>query len=177
MVHLRPIKLLILDVDGVMTSGGLPYDQPGNTIKEFHVQDGGAIRLWQQAGGHVAIISGRQSAAVAARAAELDIQLIAQGVGDKQPVFESFCKEANVSAAETAFVGDDLLDIAPMRKCGYPIAVANAVPLVKRAAAYVTRRAGGSGAIAEAVERLFRRNGSWSSVAGRWSADRASTDT
>ena len=177
MVHLRPIKLLILDVDGVITSGRLPYDQHGNTIKEFHVQDGGAIRLWQQAGGQVAIISGRQSAAVAARAAELDIQLIAQGVGDKLPVFESFCKEAKVPAAETAFIGDDLLDIAPMRRCGYPIAVANAVPLVKRAAEYVTRRAGGSGAIAEAVERLLRRNGTWSSVTRRWSADRTSTDT
>lgn len=171
-VNLSPIKLLILDVDGVLTSGELPYDSHGNVTKVFHVQDGGAIRLWQQAGGRVGIISGRQSPAVATRAAELDIELLAQGVSDKVPVFESFCNKAGVSAAESAFMGDDLLDIAPMRLCGYPIAVANAVPMVKRTARYVTRRPGGAGAVAEGVERLLRHNGAWSTVASRWKAAR-----
>ncbi|RIK67523.1 MAG: HAD family hydrolase [Planctomycetota bacterium] len=152
------IKLLILDVDGVLTGGELTYDERGCLTKTFHVQDGGAIRSWQKAGGRVAIISGRTSAAVAERARELQIDLVAQGVGDKLPVFEKFCREAGVSAAEASFVGDDLLDIPPMRRCGYPIAVANAVPAVKREARYVTERRGGAGAIGEVVRRLLRHN-------------------
>lgn len=174
MVILSPIKLLILDVDGVLTSGELPYDSQGNVTKVFHVQDGGAIRLWQRAGGQVAIISGRDSPAVSARAAELDIPLLAQGVRDKMPVFDSFCEKAGVMPREASFVGDDLLDIAPMRRCGYPIAVANAIPLVKRAAVYITRRSGGAGAVAESVERLLRHNGEWSRIANRWAAGQES---
>lgn len=155
---LAVIKLLILDVDGVLTSGELSYDDRGCLTKTFHVQDGGAIRLWQKAGGQVAIISGRASAAVTERARELQIDMVFQGAGDKLPAFEAFSRQAGVSDAETCFVGDDLLDIPPMRRCGYPIAVANAVPRVKREAKYITDRRGGDGAIAEVVHRLLRHN-------------------
>lgn len=164
---LSSIKLLILDVDGVMTTGALTYCAGGNEEKTFYVQDGGAIGLWKKAGGEVAIISGRKSQAVAARAKDLGIATVVQGVLDKMPVYETICRQAGVSDEEVSFVGDALLDVEPMRRCGYPIAVANALPRVKRVARYVTRRPGGEGAVAEAVERLLRHNGTWPEVLTR----------
>lgn len=163
------ISLLILDVDGVLTTGELPYTKAGNEVKSFHVQDGGALRLWRAAGGTVALLSGRSSPAVLARAKDLGIESVTQGVTDKLPVYQAICRKIGVGGAEASFVGDDLLDLAPMRHCGYPIAVASAVPMVKRAARYVTRRRGGEGAVAEAVERLLRYNGQWSETMTRWS--------
>ncbi|MBN2563540.1 MAG: HAD hydrolase family protein [Phycisphaerae bacterium] len=162
------IRLLILDVDGVLTTGELPYCAAGSEVKVFHVQDGGAIRLWQAAGGVVAVISGRESPAVAARAKDLGIDFVAQGVVDKLPAYEAACREVGLTDAEVSVVGDDLPDLPPMRRCGYPIAVANAVPLVKRAARHVTQRRGGEGAVAEAIERLLRHDGMWSNTTARW---------
>lgn len=165
---LAVIKLLILDVDGVLTSGELPYDHRGCQTKTFHVQDGGAIRLWQQSGGRIAVISGRESPAVSERARELQIDMVSQGAGDKLPAYEAFCRQSGVTDSQVCFVGDDLLDIPPMRRCGYSIAVANAVPLVKRAATYVTCTRGGEGAIREVVDRLLRHNGMRSDAMRRW---------
>lgn len=153
------IRLIILDVDGVLTTGALPYTAAGSEEKTFFVQDGGAIRLWQKAGGRVALVSGRQSPAVEARARELGIEPVLQGVLDKLPAYESICCSLDVRDEEACFIGDDALDVPPMRRCGYPVAVANALPIVKRAARYVTRRRGGEGAVAEAIERLMRHNG------------------
>jgi 3-deoxy-D-manno-octulosonate 8-phosphate phosphatase (KDO 8-P phosphatase) len=167
---LATITLLILDVDGVMTDGRLPYEAGGCEIKTFYVQDGGALRLWQSAGGEVAVISGRQSPAVETRCKELGIRHLVQGVADKLPAYETIRRELSLKDEAISFVGDDLLDIPPMRRCGYPIAVANALPVVKRAARYVTRRAGGEGAVPEAIERLLRHNGAWSSALGRFEA-------
>lgn len=155
------IRLLILDVDGVLTAGSLPYEAAGNIEKVFFVQDGGAIRLWQRMGGQVAIISGRTSPAVTTRAKDLGVTHLHMAVEDKLPVFESLIRQTGVAPAESAFMGDDLLDLPPMSRCGYPIAPANAVAVVKRAAKYVTRRAGGAGAVHEAIERLMRHNGWW----------------
>jgi 3-deoxy-D-manno-octulosonate 8-phosphate phosphatase (KDO 8-P phosphatase) len=155
---LPKIRLLILDVDGVLTTGALSYGAEGEAAKVFYVQDGAALRQWQAAGGRVALISGRQSEAVTVRAKELGIESVVQGVSEKMAAYETVCREAGVSDAETSFVGDDELDLAPMRRCGYPIAVANATPRVKRAARYVTRRGGGGGAASEVVERLLRHN-------------------
>jgi 3-deoxy-D-manno-octulosonate 8-phosphate phosphatase (KDO 8-P phosphatase) len=158
---LSKIKLLILDVDGVLTAGDLPHDERGSEVKVFHVQDGSAIRRWQAAGGIAAILSGRQSEGVSRRAKDLDIASVKQKVTDKLPVYEALCKEYGVADAEVSAIGDDYQDLVLMRRCGYPIAVGNAVAAVKRAAVYVTRRSGGSGAVAEAVERLMRHNGTW----------------
>lgn len=156
------IELLILDVDGVLTHGTLAYDAEGQRQKTFHVHDGGAIRLWRESGGHCAIISGRKSPAVESRARELGIDFVTQGVTDKIPAYVETCRSLGVEDRAVSYVGDDLLDLEPMRRCGYPIAVAGADPLVKRAARYVTRRAGGEGAVREAIERLMRFNGTWS---------------
>lgn len=153
------IKLLILDVDGVMTTGGLPYGADGNREKVFHVQDGVAIRLWQALGGQTAILSGREAPGVNARAEDLGIATIVQGVPEKLPAYETICRQAGVSESEVAAIGDDLPDLPVLRRCGYPIAVSNAHRFAKRSARYVTQRSGGHGAIAEAVERLLRYNG------------------
>lgn len=163
------IRLLILDVDGVMTDGTLPYDAGGNVQKPFYVQDGGAIRLWQRSGGLAAIISGRTSPAVTTRAKDLGVSHVHLAVIDKLPVFETLIRETGVAADEAAFMGDDLLDLAPMRRCGFAIAPANAVAAVKRSARYVTRRSGGAGAVHEAIERLMRHNNWWADAMASWS--------
>jgi 3-deoxy-D-manno-octulosonate 8-phosphate phosphatase (KDO 8-P phosphatase) len=162
------IKLLILDVDGVLTSGGLPYEADGNEIKVFHVQDGSAIRRWRGVGGLVTIISGRYSPAVTSRAKDLGIDDVEQSVADKLPAYEKACAKNGVRDEEVAVVGDELMDLGPMRRCGYPIAVGNAIPEVKRAARFVTRRRGGEGAVGEAIERLMRHNGIWPEVLRRF---------
>lgn len=162
------ISLVILDVDGVLTSGALDYSSEGNIMRTFHVQDGGAIRLWQSAGGAVAIVSGRSSPAVERRAADLGLEFVAQGVNDKMVAYDEARRRAGASDAETCFIGDDLMDLPPMRRCGYPIAVANAVPTVKRTARYVTRQPGGDGAVRESLEHLMRLNGQWNDAMCKW---------
>ncbi len=163
-----PIKLLILDVDGVLTTGALPYNADGNEERIFNVQDGGAIRMWQAAGGVTAVISGRKTPAVDRRTADLGIEIVFQGLTEKMGAYEEACRRVQVRDEEVAFVGDDFVDFDPMRRCGYAIAVANATPRIKRIARYVTRRSGGMGAVTEAIERLLRHNGTWAKMMSRW---------
>jgi 3-deoxy-D-manno-octulosonate 8-phosphate phosphatase (KDO 8-P phosphatase) len=155
------VSLLILDVDGVLTDGSLPFGEVGTAAKTFFVGDGSAIKMWRDAGGRAALLSGRESPAVAARARELGIDAVIQGASDKLAAYESLCGKLGVADAAVCYVGDDLPDLPPMRRCGLPVAVANAHPAVKRVAAYVTRRSGGRGAAAEVVERLLRATGRW----------------
>jgi len=157
------ITLLILDVDGVLTSGGIAFLPDGDDAKTFHVQDGCAIKLWQRSGGVAAILSGRRSATVEERAKELGIELIETGLADKLDGYQRIVTRAGVADEAVCVVGDDLPDLPPMQRAGLSIAVANAVPGVKRAADYVTRRAGGMGAVAEVVEHLLRLDGRWTS--------------
>jgi len=156
-----PISLLILDVDGVLTDGSLPFDREGNAVKSFFVRDGSAIKMWRDAGGKVALLSGRDSPAVAARARDLGIEAVVQGAPEKLAAYESLCRRFGVTDTAVCYAGDDLPDLPPMQRCGLPIAVADAAPAVKRIAAYVTNRAGGRGAVAEIVERLLRMAGRW----------------
>jgi len=155
------VRLLILDVDGVMTDGRIWMDETGNRMRGFCVQDGTAIRLWQRAGLAVGVVTAKTSEAVARRVKDLDITLFVYGNENKLVGFERVVKDAGCSPREVCYVGDDVLDLAPMRRCGYPIAVANAVPAVKTEAAYVTARSGGEGAIHEVVEHLLRASGRW----------------
>lgn len=165
---LAKIRLLLLDVDGVLTTGDLPYLDSGIELKAFHVQDGSAIKLWKQSGGSVGIVSGRDTPAVMKRAKDLGIDAVYLGVADKLPAYEAVLTQCAVNDDSVCVVGDDWMDLGPMRRCGFPVAVANALPIVKRAARYVTRRSGGSGAIAEVVERLLRLNGKWTDVIGMY---------
>lgn len=155
------IKLLILDVDGVLTSGHLSLTAHGDEAKWFHVHDGCAIKLWRRCGGKVAILSGRASDSVNKRAAELGIEWVHTGVADKLAVYKQVLADAGMTDDVVAYVGDDLPDLGPMSRAALPVAVANAVPAVKRSAAYVARRPGGEGVVAEVVEWLLRKQNRW----------------
>ncbi len=156
------IELLILDVDGVLTDGRISAAIDGESGATFYAQDGCAIKLWQRCGGKVAILSGRANEAVARRAAELGIDWVQTGVADKLASYEAALALAGCRDPATAYIGDDLPDIGPMARCGFPVAVLNAVPAVKRVALYITRRRGGEGAVAEVVELLLRKRNRWS---------------
>ncbi|MCP4834421.1 MAG: HAD hydrolase family protein [Phycisphaera sp.] len=155
------VKLLCLDVDGVLTDGSIFIDDQGVETKRFFVRDGTALRAWQRAGGVVAIITGRSGEAVRRRAAELGIDLVRSGVSRKGPVFEELLAELGLTPSEAAMVGDDLPDLPVLDRCGYPVAVQDAAPEVKAAARLVTKAPGGRGAVREVVEHLLVARGAW----------------
>ncbi len=160
------VRLLCLDVDGVMTDGSINLDDNGVETKRFHVRDGTGIRLWTRLGYEVALITGRQGRALQHRAAELDITHVVQGSHDKAAAFERLIAQVGVTAAEAAILADDLPDLPVMRRAGYAMAVADAVPEVRDAAAFVTTQAGGDGAVREAVEHLLRAKDRWHEATG-----------
>jgi len=162
------VRCLCLDVDGVLTDGRIYIDDTGHRAREFHVHDGLAIRWYQKLGGVVAIITGKESGAVANRAQELGIEHVFQGSQDKLADFQCLMKRLELVPAQAAVIGDDLPDLAPLRACGYPIAVANAAKEVKAIARYVTERPGGQGAVRDAVEHLVREAGRWKEVVERY---------
>ncbi|MCK6455118.1 MAG: HAD-IIIA family hydrolase [Phycisphaerae bacterium] len=158
------ITLLILDVDGVLTDGTLPFDGDGQTTKTFHVRDGAALRAWRDQGGRIALLSARASDAVRRRAAELGIGAVVQGATDKLAAYDELRRQFDVGDEAVCYVGDDWADASVMKRCGLPIAVADAASAIKRIAQVVTRRPGGRGAVADAVECALRRNGTWTAV-------------
>lgn len=155
------IRLLVLDVDGVLTDGGLLYGLSGEESKRFHVHDGLALVAARQAGLQVAVLSSRASAAVARRMAELGVGEVHQGVADKASALDALRERLGLETAEIAVMGDDLPDLGAMGRAGLALAPANAVPEVKRAAHWVARRRGGDGAVREAVEMLLKARRLW----------------
>jgi len=155
----RSIRLAIFDVDGVMTDGTLFIGAQGEAFKAFNTLDGHGVKMLQSAGVAAAIISGRSSEAVARRAAELAIAHVAQGSSDKVAAFEALIAMLDLTEEQCAFVGDDLPDLAVMRRCGLAVAVANAAEPVKAAAHYVTRASGGRGAVREFCELVLEAQG------------------
>jgi len=155
------IRLLCLDVDGVMTDGGIRIDDHGIETKRFHVRDGTGLRMWMALGYHVAIITGRSGQAVRHRARELGISHLVQGSGDKREAFHNLLSTLGLAASQAAMLGDDLPDIPVMVLCGYPMAVADASEEVRELAAYVTERPGGNGAVREAIEHILRARDEW----------------
>ena len=153
------IKLITFDIDGVMTDGGLHYTDDGHELKTFNVQDGLGIKWLQRLGYEVAIITGRTSGVVACRAADLAIEHVFQGVGDKHAVAEQLLGKLGMDWAELAFMGDDLIDIRAMSRCGLAIAPANARSVVKERAHLITDAAGGHGAVREAIEFILAAQG------------------
>jgi 3-deoxy-D-manno-octulosonate 8-phosphate phosphatase (KDO 8-P phosphatase) len=156
------IRLLILDVDGVLTDGRVSPGSDGEWAKEFCIQDGCAIKLWRRCGGQVALLSGRSDAVVERRATELGIEIVRTGAADKSSAYNAILASVGCGDEAVAYVGDDLPDGRPMSQAGFPVAVANAHPAVKRISMYVTRRRGGCGAVAELVELLLRKQSRWS---------------
>jgi 3-deoxy-D-manno-octulosonate 8-phosphate phosphatase (KDO 8-P phosphatase) len=155
------IRLLLLDVDGVLTDGRIYLDPEGRETIAFSIQDGVALKLWQRTGRCVGLLSGRDQPAVRVRAAQLRIDLTVLGRNDKIDAYEHLLAENNLTDEQVAYMGDDLLDLPVMGRCGYVIAPANAVDPVKAVAKYVTLRQGGHGAAAEAVQHLLTGAGQW----------------
>jgi 3-deoxy-D-manno-octulosonate 8-phosphate phosphatase (KDO 8-P phosphatase) len=155
------VTLLVLDVDGVLTDGGIVHGGDGLELKAFHVRDGSGLKAWQRSGRRTALVTGRRSVAVDVRAAELGIDLVVQGAGDKLAAFDAVLERAGVGAGAACYVGDDLPDLAPLGRCGLAVAVADACPEARAVAHYVTRAPGGRGAAREVVELILRCQGAW----------------
>lgn len=157
----RAIKLLIFDVDGILTDGSLFYGNDGEEYKAFNSRDGHGIKMLRASGVEAAIITGRTSQVVAHRARNLGIARIVQGSEDKLASFRELIDELGLSPEQTAFMGDDVVDLPVMRRCGLAITVPEAPAEVSARAHLVTRAGGGRGAAREACEFLMRAQGTW----------------
>ena len=158
------IRLLVLDVDGVLTDGRIHMGPDGAETKVFNVRDGWGIKLWRNSGRRVAIISGRASPAVGRRAFELGVDTLRQGADDKLPAYQSVLKEMGLSAEQADVMGDDLPDLPLLRSCGYSLAPCDAVEEVRAVARHVTALGGGAGCVRAAIEHLLKLSGEWESL-------------
>jgi 3-deoxy-D-manno-octulosonate 8-phosphate phosphatase (KDO 8-P phosphatase) len=152
---LQRLRALVLDVDGVLTDGGMYYGPGGEGLKRFNVKDGMGLALVLQSGIAVALISGENSEILRRRAEKLKIADVFIGIEDKLKTLEGFLAAKKIAAADTAYVGDDLNDLPPMGKVGLPVAVADAVPEVRKAAKWVTSRRGGDAAVREVCDAIL----------------------
>ncbi|NIQ97030.1 MAG: 3-deoxy-manno-octulosonate-8-phosphatase KdsC [Desulfuromonadales bacterium] len=166
--ELEKIRLLLLDVDGVMTDGRIIYDNNGVESKAFDVKDGHGLKLLQRSGIQVGIITGRRSQVVEKRAEELQIEILYQGAKDKLIPFREILDRQELSPSEVAYVGDDLVDLPILRQVGFAATVADAVEDVKPFVHYVCRNRGGRGAVREICDLLLKKTGRWESVTGRY---------
>jgi 3-deoxy-D-manno-octulosonate 8-phosphate phosphatase (KDO 8-P phosphatase) len=158
------IQLLVLDVDGVLTDGGLYYGPSGEEVKRFHVHDGLAIAAARRAALAIAVISGRASAAVARRMADLGISEVHQGIEHKSHALDALVARLGLEMQDVAAMGDDLSDLPLLRRVGLALAPVNAVPEVRRVAHWVSKRRGGDGAVREAIEWLLKARRAWPPV-------------
>jgi len=158
---LKNIKVLVMDVDGVLTDGKIIVDSNGVESKNFDVQDGLGIVFLKQCGIKTAIISARQSEVVKFRAGDLKIDQVFVGVYPKISAYEEMLKNFGVSDEEVCFIGDDVVDLSVLKRVGFAVAVDNAVFEVKKQADYVTKRSGGHGAVREVVELILKAKGQW----------------
>ncbi len=155
------IELLIVDVDGVLTTGGIVYGSPDLEIKEFYVRDGSGLHLWHRAGKRTGLITGRSSTIVEHRAVELGIGLVVQGASEKLPAYRRMLAEVGVGDEAVCYIGDDVPDVPPLRQCGLAVAVADACSETRAVAHYITQAPGGRGAVRETVELILRCQGRW----------------
>jgi len=162
--RVMPVRLMIFDVDGVLTDGSIVFHDDGSELKVFDVHDGHGIKLLQRAGIEVAIITGRSCRAVEHRAAGLGISRVYQGIHRKLEAFERIMVETGFEPRQLGYMGDDLIDIPVMRRVGFSVSVPNAVAHVLPFAHYVTRARGGHGACREVCEILLRVQGLWEQV-------------
>ncbi|MCU0454306.1 MAG: HAD-IIIA family hydrolase [Bacteroidetes bacterium] len=153
--RLRRIKLLLLDVDGVMSDGGVYYSTSGEELKKFNTQDGYGIMKLQRAGVKIGIITGRLSKVVEQRAAELGITEVHQNMHDKGKAYDDICRKHGLTDAEVAYIGDDDPDLPVLMRVGFSAAPKDAVPAVVKSVHYVCRRTGGHGAVREVIDLIL----------------------
>ena len=167
-IDYQRLELLVLDVDGVLTDGRIAISPRGEEVKTFDAKDGAGIKYWIRAGGKAAMISGRESAAIQARADELGVQAVRVGAKVKLPAYREVLAELGYEPAQAIVMGDDLPDLPLMRECGYSAAPADAVAEVCRAADYIATLPGGQGCVREVVERVLKRAGKWGGILARY---------
>ncbi|HZP91962.1 MAG TPA: HAD-IIIA family hydrolase [Burkholderiales bacterium] len=155
----RRVRVAFFDVDGVLTDGRLYFSARGEQFKAFHILDGHGLKMLRESGVTTAILSGRRSGAVKARAAELGIAHVVQAAADKLPAFLALLRKLRLAERDAAYMGDDLPDLPVMRRCGLALSVPDAVEVVRSHAHYVTDRPGGRGAVREACELIMRAQG------------------
>ena len=165
----QQIRLILSDVDGVLTDGGILFDNDGVESKRFHVRDGMGIKVWQRSGGTFGLLTARSSHVVKVRAAELGVELIRQGFSDKLPIANQIMEELNLTGEQVCYVGDDLTDLRVMSHVGLGVAVADAAAEVRKAAHHVTKLCGGQGAIRELIESILQSQGRWKEMIGFYS--------
>ena len=157
----KKIKVVIFDVDGVMTDGGLTIGDDGQEYKTFNTQDGLGMKLLKQSGVQMAIITGRTSKVVTQRAESTGVVHFYQGVDDKLVAFNELLKKMKINADEVAFMGDDVVDVPPMLRCGLALTVPAAPDSVKARAHYTTQKSGGHGAVREVCELIMQAQGTF----------------
>ena len=162
------VRLFLTDVDGVLTDGGILYDAAGLETKRFHVRDGHGIKMLQRGGVRVGIITGRTSEVVDIRARELGVWIVRQGAYDKVAAWREILADTGVPAEETAYVGDDIVDLPLLRAVGFSAAPADAEGYILDAVDYVSSRSGGKGAVREIVEFLLRASGRWAEATAKY---------
>jgi 3-deoxy-D-manno-octulosonate 8-phosphate phosphatase (KDO 8-P phosphatase) len=160
----RAIRLILLDVDGVLTDGTVLIHGDGTESKSFHIRDGAAIVLAQHAGIGVGLLSARSSAATTQRATQLGIRIVSQGVASKTSEFARLVAELGFSKEAVAYMGDDLLDLPVLGRCGLAGAPADGAPEVRQQAHWVSRSAGGRGAVREFIEMILRAQDRWDTL-------------
>ncbi len=158
------IKLIVFDVDGVLTDGAIHLDDRGVETKRFHVRDGFAIRAAMRHGIKVGVLTGRSSQCVSLRLTELGVDLLVQGSKNKAIGLEIMCQKAGVDPGEIAYVGDDIPDLPAMLRCGYRVAVNDAAAEVRAVADHITHAAGGQGAARDAIEHILKAQDKWEDV-------------
>jgi YrbI family 3-deoxy-D-manno-octulosonate 8-phosphate phosphatase len=157
----KPIRLILSDVDGVLTDGSIVIDNAGVESKSFYVRDGYAIKLWLKAGFEFGLLTARNSQVVKLRAAELGIQMVRQGYSEKVSAAKEMIAQAKVEPREVCYIGDDLPDLAVMYDVGLSVTVAVGALEVKQAAKWITQAPGGRGAVRELIERLLKAKSLW----------------
>ena len=164
------VELILSDVDGVLSDGGILFDNQGIELKKFHIRDGLGIKLWQHAGYKFGILTARSSHIVKVRAAELGIDIVRQGFENKLPVAVEVLRELRLTPDKVCYIGDDLTDLPVMRHVGWAAAVADASPEVRAAAHYVTQLPGGQGAVRELIEVLLKSRLRWDDLIRKYLA-------
>ena len=166
--HCQHIRLILSDVDGVLTNGGIVFDNQGIETKRFFVRDGLGIALWRRAGYQYGILTGRTSHIVKVRADELGVDVVRQGFEDKLPIAKEIIEQLGLTAEQVCYIGDDLPDLPIIRLVGLGVAVADATADVRQSADYVTKASGGHGAVREIIEIILKAQRRWDSLIQRY---------
>jgi YrbI family 3-deoxy-D-manno-octulosonate 8-phosphate phosphatase len=157
----QPIRLILSDVDGVLTDGGIIIDNQGVESKQFHVRDGQGIRLWHKAGYKFGLITLRSSQILKIRVAELGIEIIRQGIEHKLDAMREIIGDLRLTPQQVCYIGDDLPDLPLVRTVGLSVAVADACEELRSSASYVTKLQGGRGAVRETIELILKAQRRW----------------